>query len=766
MFNHIRYGLLILYCFLWISNATFAQLPQCSGGGPRYIYFANNFIQIFDPSKPKSATNPVTSAIPLYVGALAISPNLNAASPSPTFYSINGTKYIYWDGSQWINTGHDIGAPYANNIGAGGGYIYSFDAQNGDVYRYNGTGNAIFIASVAGFSGGGPFDIVADCDGNFYILQLSSPQFVRQYNLKGVLQQQWNVTGAPYGPGGGGVAMIDNKMYFEYYGTYYVGTVNPTNNSVDFLPLQVTPIGGVQDFASCPVIALNTQRVKANNNPAYYCGSGPATPIKAVGSKGIFSWSVLSGPATISHTTGDSTSVISTDSAKILLTYYDTLFCGIKGTDTVNVVVPKATLDAGLPKHLTGCGTYIDSLSASLTNMTFGVNYNVTWTPASSITIPGPNKLKPIITPTSNTTYTITVRTASNQGGCTWSDTVSVTVEDLRVGTTDFEYTIDYGCTADIVNFINKSTTSIGALTYQWIFGDSSGISTQTNPAHTYKRQDVYHVSLVADNGICRDTVTKEISTLHPLKAAFTADNNIFCTNKPVQFNSNITVASQTPAPPSYRWNFGDGQSGTGPDPQHRYSVPGKYKVILTVTDFVPCTDTTSMVLDNFIDPPYIEVGPEDTTLCEGELLYLPVGLSIRGISYIWSTGSTSPNITVSEEGRYFVELHNDCGVSTDTITVTFNDCSVWMPDIFSPNGDNLNDILRFRSKYPEEISGFSFAIYNRKGNRVFYTEDINHGWDGSYHNTPQPIGTYYYMIQLTLAGAQRFLKGDITLAR
>ncbi|MCB0697600.1 MAG: gliding motility-associated C-terminal domain-containing protein [Chitinophagaceae bacterium] len=770
--------ILLLTLFACFNNKSQGQLPQCTGAGSRFIYFLAtdtmggggigatplSHIYNLDPNAPLSPTNPSLNTIPGdSMEALAVSNNFSGPGPSPTFYAVKHKDIYYWNGTQWQGTGHNINSAYANNIAAGGGYIYCFDAQNGTVYRYDGTGNAIYIATVGGFTGGGPFDLVADCDGNFYVLHTSSPQYIRMYDKKGVLQKSWTISGAPWGPGGGGIAIVDNKVYFDFYGQYYVGNISSATN-INFTPLYQVQVPNVRDFATCPVIQINTNKLRPSANPAYYCGSGPGTTLSAVGGTGIISWSVLSGPATISSTTGSSTTVTATDSAKILFTYYDTTLCGIRGTDTVHVVVPKANVDAGLPITILGCGKYIDSLNATLTNMTFGVGYSVAWSPAATVTIPGPNKLKPIITPTGNTTYVITVSTASSQGGCTWKDSVQVTVQDLREGTTDFDFEIDYGCTEDKVIFTNKTTTTNAA--FKWNFGDSTAIDTTRSPAHIYKKQNTYDVMLVANDGICVDTVTKEVDINHPLKAAFTVDNDIFCTNNPVVFNSNITVASQTPSPPTYHWDFGDNKSSADPSPKHIYSAPGKYKATLTVTDFVPCTDTTSIELDNFTEPPYIDIGSGKIGVCYEETLYLPQGISVRGTDYLWSTGETTPKIAVTEPGVYYVELHNECGVSTDTTTVTFNDCTMWMADAFSPNGDGLNDYLRFRTSYPEKITNFSFAIYNRKGNRVFYTEDINKGWDGTYYNTPQPTGTYYYMIQFKFIDEDRMQKGDITLVR
>ena len=60
----------------------------------------------------------------------------------------------------------------------------------------------------------------------------------------------------------------------------------------------------------------------------------------------------------------------------------------------------------------------------------------------------------------------------------------------------------------------------------------------------------------------------------------------------------------------------------------------------------------------------------------------------------------------------------------------------------------------------------YKLSIYNRWGQRIFYTEDIYAGWDGKFNGVDQNIGTYFYMITYTLEGKSGMLKGDLTLVK
>lgn len=94
------------------------------------------------------------------------------------------------------------------------------------------------------------------------------------------------------------------------------------------------------------------------------------------------------------------------------------------------------------------------------------------------------------------------------------------------------------------------------------------------------------------------------------------------------------------------------------------------------------------------------------------------------------------------------------------------SDNSVFIPNIFSPNKDGQNDRLFVYS--PENnFKSFSFAIYNRWGEKVFETNNIEEGWDGVYKKQLAPVGVYIYTLKVTLNSGGIIKKnGNVTLVR
>lgn len=131
----------------------------------------------------------------------------------------------------------------------------------------------------------------------------------------------------------------------------------------------------------------------------------------------------------------------------------------------------------------------------------------------------------------------------------------------------------------------------------------------------------------------------------------------------------------------------------------------------------------------------------------------------------LWNNGSDLQHITVSESGDYWLQVANACGTSVDTIKVDFEPCDIVFPNAFTPNGDGRDDIARVVG-HLDLYRDFPLSIYNRFGQRVFFTNDIYAGWDGIFNGTKQDIGTFFYMIFYSLEGRKHMMKGDLELIR
>ena len=91
----------------------------------------------------------------------------------------------------------------------------------------------------------------------------------------------------------------------------------------------------------------------------------------------------------------------------------------------------------------------------------------------------------------------------------------------------------------------------------------------------------------------------------------------------------------------------------------------------------------------------------------------------------------------------------------------------VQMPNAFSPNGDGLNDVFKPVFKIDRAYTIEHFTVYNRYGQFVYTTSNINSGWDGYYKGRLQDQGVYYYIVKIRfMDDSERTIKGDVTLIK
>ena len=90
------------------------------------------------------------------------------------------------------------------------------------------------------------------------------------------------------------------------------------------------------------------------------------------------------------------------------------------------------------------------------------------------------------------------------------------------------------------------------------------------------------------------------------------------------------------------------------------------------------------------------------------------------------------------------------------------------LPNVFSPNGDGVNDYFYPRQMLTRGLTSFNMNIYNRWGQLVYQTNSIDgRGWDGNFNNIPQPTGVYVYIIDATFKDGQvEHHQGNLTLLR
>lgn len=192
-----------------------------------------------------------------------------------------------------------------------------------------------------------------------------------------------------------------------------------------------------------------------------------------------------------------------------------------------------------------------------------------------------------------------------------------------------YTFVIHEDCTGDTVVFTNTSWPA-SDLTYTWSFGDGT-TSTAVNPSHVYYLPGTYNVGLTITNTRCVDSVTHSFALQNLVHGAFTSNpDNFVCTGKPVTFTNGSSGTLL-----HYNWTYGDGNSDTAASPVYTYLHTGIYTVTMVVTNYVPCYDTVTTVLE--VDSvSAISISATDSVLCSGHAVTFTGIFSPQG-----NTGTT-----------------------------------------------------------------------------------------------------------------------------
>lgn len=335
------------------------------------------------------------------------------------------------------------------------------------------------------------------------------------------------------------------------------------------------------------------------------------------------------------------------------------------------------------------------------------------------------------ITGRENMTVTLTATTSQ---GCKAADTLYITSIQPRPVFLGNDLSF---CVFDSARLF----AGTGYVEYNWNNGSHSN-------AIIIKQAGIYWVQAKDVNGcIARDTLL--VPSLFPLPQFNLGKDFNVCAGQSVQLD---------PGPFSqYTWQNGS---------TNRYqtiNIPGKYWV--TVSDQHFCKAADTILINTIVQPPADFLLPVDS-ICQYDQATLKASGTFS--KYWWSTGSTQPAISVQKAGNYVLDVEDAQGCKgSDTVNVIEKTCytGVFVPNAFTPGGDNLND--KFLARVYGHPVQFRLTVYNRWGEIVFDTKDPTRGWDGKVGGLTQDTGVFVWQCVYQYQGeAKKYEKGKVILIR
>lgn len=292
--------------------------------------------------------------------------------------------------------------------------------------------------------------------------------------------------------------------------------------------------------------------------------------------------------------------------------------------------------------------------------------------------------------------------------------------------------------------------TAFGGDSYQW-FWNGGLVNGATSATYTASQPGTYTVRLINVFG-CSTSGINAVTLSLVSKPLIDFSFDSYCQDKSVQFTDLTSTAGTGPV--TRLWNFGDGNTSTLTNPQHRYNAPGTYNVSLRVTP------TGCSTLSNTATKPIaILASPINTrypilNAVSGQNQPL-VARPFANAAYSWAPASFLSNSAIrnpvfngTADQTYLIRIITPSGcevVDTQQVRV-FADRNVYLPDVFSPNGDGKNDRLTPILVGVPQLR--FFRVYDRWGQLVFQTARVGEGWDGWFRGLKQPMETYTWVIE------------------
>ncbi len=523
-------------------------------------------------------------------------------------------------------------------------------------------------------------------------------------------------------------------------------------SSTSVISPSATPPGNIQYIVTVnpgtKCFAKDTVNIAVNPSPSVKSSadtsicSGASAQLTATSSGNVvYNWFPKNGlnDSSISNPIASPASTI-----QYLITVTGTNECIAKDSVTLTVLpqpvvatLADTTICSGVAIRLT-------------TNAVNGNTYN--WSPTAALS--DPLILSPSATPITATKYIITVNPGSQ---CAAKDTVNISVNPLPGVQATGDTILCAGGSAAL------NASSPANVTFSWL--PVAGLSNPSVPNPIAKPSSSVTYSVMAVDAKQCSSTASVIITVNP--------QPVFAVAQPVtKICIGAPLTLQASGGDIYHWTpLGTVASPDAASTQVFPATNTTYQVIITnstckVTDTVFSIVTVSQL-------PVVTISKSNDLDC---VLAHSTLQATGGSQYAWSPSNgldnpkvSNPSASPFETTTYTVIVKNEIGCATkDSITINVTTANgengYKLASAFTPNGDNINDC--FGLKYWGGVKTLQFEIYNRWGNRVFYTNDPSACWDGTFKGIPQLPGAFIYQIRATTICGNVYRKGTVVLIR
>lgn len=526
-------------------------------------------------------------------------------------------------------------------------------------------------------------------------------------------------------------------------------TVSP-NVTTNYVVCASLPLSGCAPKCDTIQISINQPPSVNIGNDSILCMgmSIPFNPAISPVQPYTYTWSIT-GVGSLSGTSIlNPTATFNTVGNSQIILHVEPQALGCEGDDTVNVTV--------LPNDITLFNNDTVVCQGSTVQMLVGGHpfFTYNWYPATYLS--NPNIPNPQSIPDTTTFYTVV---ATYPGCQPMSKSVNIEVQPVPVISAGPDRIM---CDMDTVQLhVDVQPKWYQNYIYNW--APNADLNSGTIPDPVFSGHVNTNLQVIVSTPIgCADT-DQVLVTVYPSEfATVVPATTTLCPHDSVQFNA-IGGVSYLYTPGLYVSDSTISNPVAHPIATTIYTVYVVSNLGCVDTDYVEVAVAADGVLD----------AGEDVTIYPGETYEMNPSGNCSFFTWFPNYHLTDINIknpvaSPPVTTRYIVSGTTEFGCPVeDSITVFVSPESILdLPNAFSPGpGTGPNDGLHIIKKGIATLK--FFRIWNRWGQMIFETTDINQGWDGRFNGVPQPVGTYVYLIDAVTSTGKRFYKqGNVTLIR
>lgn len=290
---------------------------------------------------------------------------------------------------------------------------------------------------------------------------------------------------------------------------------------------------------------------------------------------------------------------------------------------------------------------------------------------------------------------------------------------------------------------------------YAWDFGGET-VSVSVNGAEVnnlvYAAPGTYEVQVTATANGCEVVAMEEIWVIADPSIGFQGGPPLGCPPHSVSF----TNTSETETATTYLWDFGDGTTSAASNPVHIYQNSGDYSVTLTMNATGFCSQELTLAQPNLIEVLSIpnagfDISPNAVDILDPVVTYESFASGNVDCFYYFGDGGSSSDCngtyTFSDGGLFDViqTVVNEAGCTNTAVgQVAVSGNVFYAPNAFTPNHDGINDVWL---PVALGITRYELSIYNRWGERIWFSNDTKEPWLGQYLSGEHfvPDGIYFY---------------------